>query len=272
MRYSGKNFYTLLLMVALSLTLLIGCGGGGGGGGGGSTSGSEESIVATATIASQGGTVTLKDVSVTIPQDIFSQEVKVTLSETSSTNLGIDNNQILGTPIQITIEPTVNASKSEAMMFPNKSVTSSAKNFLTFAWNTDETVAAISASTCIVAKVASIGQDGAVKELANIPCKLSKSTAIATELSFLDYANDPLQKIAGTYVLLSPSSLKEYSSTPSLKSFALTNSSEQGSSRKFDNSNLIGLIMLEEKLSLFNGFPKDLSLLMNLPAASCGVS
>ena len=41
-------------------------------------------------------------------------------------------------------------------------------------------------------------------------------------------------------MLLSPSSLREYSGTPSLKSFVLTNSTESGSSRKYDNSNLNG--------------------------------
>ena len=125
---------------------------------------------------------------------MFSQDVKVTLTEVSPTTFGIDNNLVLGTPVQITIEP-IGASGKLSLLKREKFETT--KQIIKFVWNNiDEAVASISASTCMVAKVASIGSERAIKELANIPCKLSNSTAIATEILFL-YANEPLQKKSG---------------------------------------------------------------------------
>ncbi len=245
----GLKLIAAIFLASLTAITLTTCGGGGGGsgdgggggssGGGGSNSGGGGGGSSTSSvIGTSGGSVTLNDVTVNIPANLLSQDAKVTLTEISPSALQIDNSSVLGTLVQITIEPVGASSTSAARDVQIKSLLGDVKQSMTFYWNNiDEAKAAIFGSTCLATEIVTV--IAREFKFLNMPCKLSNSTAMVTVALFLQW-NTSLQKLFGTYALLSPTQLRELNTPPSLKSFALTDANQQGESREFDNSPLNG--------------------------------
>ncbi|MFZ3091478.1 MAG: hypothetical protein WA240_12765 [Nitrospirota bacterium] len=255
----------LTLLTAITLTT---CGGGGGsgdgGGGGGSSNGGGGGGGGSSTsnvIGPSGGSITLKDTTVNIPANLLSQDAKVTLTEVSPSSLQIDNSFILGTLVQITMEPVATSSTSALRDVQIKSFWGDIKQSMSIYWNNiDEAKAAISAGICMSTKVVTPAVGSVGQKILSIPCKISNSTAVATEVLFLQWANTSAQKFIGTYGLIS-NQIRELNTQPSLKSLTLTDSNQQGESRELDNSPLNG----RTPIILIHGINRDENLGRDCP-------
>ena len=259
----GLKLVAAIFLISLAAITLTTCGGGGGSGSGGGNGGngggggsSTSSVIGTS-----GGSVTLNDVTVSIPANLLSQDVKVTLIEVSPSSLQIDNGFVLGTPVQITMEPVVTSSTSALKDVQIKSFWGDVKQSISIYWNNiDEAKAAISAGICMSTKIVKPAVGSVGQKILSIPCKISNSTAVATEVLFLQWGNTLAQKFVGTYGLIS-NQIKELNRAPSFKSFTLTDANQQGESREFDNSPLNG----RTPVILIHGINRDENLGRDCP-------